>query len=379
MAKWIGREEALALLKVKPQSLYAYVSRGRVGVRPDPADPRRSQYDADDIGALAAVKSRSRAPRQAAAAAIAWGEPILPTKLSTAAHGRLFYRGQDAVALAEVARPEEVAALLWETPLPDRAGRQEAPTDVGLGAALTYLAGRAASDRPSYGRSVDSLAAEAWPLLHAMGPHLGAMPGQAGLAEGFAAAWGLTSHDLLRRSMVLLADHELNPSTFATRVAASTGASLAACLLAGLATLSGPLHGQASAAVRLLAAEAKRTSPDEAISAWIARGSPLPGFGHPLYSDIDPRAEALLDAFDPTPSSAALMRAGMDATGHRPNIDMALVVAADAEGWPEQAPMLIFAASRTIGWLAHAIEQVTAGRLIRPRARYEGKAIEERM
>lgn len=375
MAKWIGREEAVALLKVKPQSLYAYVSRGRIGVRPDPADPRRSQYDADDVSSLSAVKSRSRAPRQVAAAAIAWGEPILPTKLSTAAHGRLFYRGQDAVALAERARPEEVAALLWDAALPDHVGPCETPMEAGLGPALAYLAARAASDRPSYGRNVGSLSREAWDLLHGVNARLGATPGRAGLAEGFAAAWGTESQDLLRRAMVLLADHELNPSTFATRVAASTGASLAACLLAGLATLSGPLHGQASAAVRLLAAEAERTTPDEAVAAWMARGLPLPGFGHPLYSDIDPRAEALLGAFDPTPLSAALIRAGTHATGHRPNIDMALVAAADAAGWPEQAPMLLFAASRTIGWLAHAIEQATTGQLIRPRARYEGPSI----
>lgn len=373
---WVGREEALAILRVKPQSLYAYVSRGRVGVRPDPADPRRSQYDADDLAALAAVGGRSRAPRQVAAAAIAWGEPILPTRLSTSAHGRLFYRGQDAALLAESASPEQVAALLWNT-APQQADAVEAPqTETGFGAAFAYLARRAGEDRPSYGRSAASLAREAWGLFRGMALRLGAAPHRTGLAEGFAVAWDADSVDLLRRATVLLADHELNPSTFAARVAASTGASLAACLLAGMATLSGPLHGQASAAVRLLAAEAGRTGPESAVASWIARGQPLPGFGHPLYADIDPRAASLLSAFDPSATFADLIRAGTDATGHRPNIDMALVAAADARNWPDEAPLLLFAASRTIGWVAHAIEQAVTGQLIRPRARYEGPAID---
>ncbi|MDB5444807.1 MAG: citrate synthase, partial [Phenylobacterium sp.] len=73
---WIAAEEARARLGVRPQTLYAYVSRGRVQVRPDPADPRRSLYRAADIAALAERKSRSRKVAEVAAGAIAWGEPV---------------------------------------------------------------------------------------------------------------------------------------------------------------------------------------------------------------------------------------------------------------------------------------------------------------
>lgn len=372
MSKWVDRAEALRLLGVKPQSLYAYASRGRVGVRPDPADPRRSQYDADDLAVLAAGRTRSRAPRQVAAAAIAWGEPVLPTALSTSAHGRLYYRGRDAVALAERGTPEQAAALLWDSPDAPPPAPEEAPRRPGLRSAMRHLAGRAADDPPCLGRSARSLASESWELLRAVSVRLGADPAAGGLAEGLAAAWNPRSADLIRRAAVLLADHELNPSTFAARVAASTGASLAACLLAGMATLSGPLHGQATAAVRQLADEAARVGAAPAVRAWLNRGLPLPGFGHPLYADIDPRAAALLAVLDLPPVLADLAEAGTAATGHRPNIDFALVAAATAHDWPGEAPLLLFAAARTVGWLAHAQEQAAGGRLIRPRARYEG-------
>src|SRR5687768_9791569 len=112
MPGWIGREAALEALGVQAQTLYAYVSRGRIAAVGDPADPRRSLYNADDVAAL---RDRQRAGRRrdaVAAGAIAWGEPVLETAISTVAHGRLLYRGRDAVRLAETASFESVAALL---------------------------------------------------------------------------------------------------------------------------------------------------------------------------------------------------------------------------------------------------------------------------
>ncbi|MCH1932341.1 citrate synthase, partial [Shewanella sp. A25] len=89
-------EEAQTRLGVRPQTLYAYVSRGRVQVRPDPHDPRRSLYRAADIAALAERKSRSRKVSDVAAGAISWGEPVLASAITTVAGGRLYYRGRDA-------------------------------------------------------------------------------------------------------------------------------------------------------------------------------------------------------------------------------------------------------------------------------------------
>src|SRR5580698_6411557 len=103
MADWLSAEEALSRLRVRPQTLYAYVSRGRVRAEADPAEPRRSRYRASDVAALSERKAADVAGR-----AIAWGEPVLPSAITTVSDGRLYYRGQDAVRLAESATLEEV-------------------------------------------------------------------------------------------------------------------------------------------------------------------------------------------------------------------------------------------------------------------------------
>src|SRR5579872_1651176 len=110
---WLSAEEAVRRLAVKPQTLYASVSRGRVRAKPDPADPRRSLYDATDIERLMERRGGPRAAGAVAAETIRWGEPVLPSAISTVIDGRLYYRGEDAALLAETATLEAVAQLLW--------------------------------------------------------------------------------------------------------------------------------------------------------------------------------------------------------------------------------------------------------------------------
>src|ERR1700677_119233 len=112
MTEWISAEEALTRLRVRPQTLYAYVSRGRVRAEADPLEPRRSRYRASDGAAPTDPRARGRRPADVAVSAIAWGEPVLSSAITTVRDGRLYYRGQDAVALAESATLEEVARLL---------------------------------------------------------------------------------------------------------------------------------------------------------------------------------------------------------------------------------------------------------------------------
>jgi len=105
-------------------------------------------------------------------------------------------------------------------------------------------------------------------------------------------------------------------------------------------------------------------------------GEPPPGFGHALYPDGDPRGAALLGALD-IPAPLVELRGEVEAaTGQRANVDFALVALRQSLGLPAEAPFAIFALARTAGWLAHAIEQITTGALIRPRARYVGVAPE---
>ena len=109
---WISGAEAMERLGVQPQTLYAYVSRGRVEARPDPADPRRSLYRAADIAELTRRRVRGRKPSAVAEGAIAWGEPVLASAITTLSGGRLWYRGRDAAVLARTETLETVARLL---------------------------------------------------------------------------------------------------------------------------------------------------------------------------------------------------------------------------------------------------------------------------
>lgn len=379
MSDWISAEEARARLGVRPQTLYAYVSRGRVQMRPDPHDSRRSLYRVADVAGLAERKSRSRKLSDVAASAIAWGEPVMASAITTVAGGRLFYRGRDAIGLAETETLESVARLLrgGHGVALKRSERPPPPQHADLATrAMLALAARAGSDPPAVGRSPMALAVEAATLLDVLADAVAGAVGPGAIHNRLALAWGAglggEAADLIRRMLVLVADHEFNASAFAARVAASTGASLAAAALGGLATLSGPRHGGATAAVRGFAQEAAQLGAREAVARRLVEDRALPGFGHPLYPQGDPRAAALLARFAAPPQLAVLQAAVEAVTGQAPNIDFALIAACEAMKLPADAPFGLFAAARCAGWIAHAIEQGQSEALIRPRARYIG-------
>ena len=377
---WLGGAAAAARLGVKPQTLYAYVSRGRIAARPDPEDPRKSLYRAEDVARLQTRKARGRKAAAVASGAIAWGDPVLASAITEVAGGRLYYRGADAAELADSETLEAVALRLWACDdaavfVRERRARvrMRGPAQAR---AFAVLAARAGADAPALGLSTAALWREGASLTADLAGALGD-----GLVEGplhqiLADAWDLDPRgaDLIRRALVLLADHELNASTFAARVAASTGASLAAALLAGLAALTGPRHGGAGARVIALIEEAERLGPEAAVRAFIARGDAPAGFGQRPYPDGDPRAVALLAAFEPPEALLALKAAAEDLTGERANIDFALAVLTRTLQLPADAPLSLFALGRSVGWIAHALEQLQTGELIRPRARYVGPA-----
>lgn len=369
---WMTASEALAALGVKPQTLYASVSRGRIAAKPDPKDPRRSLYSGSDVKKLAAKARGAPRSQTVAAQSLAWGEPVLTTGISTVEQGRLIYRGVDAVDLARAEGLEEAARLLWDSPTPVAFDGGAAPVADGAvrDRLFTVLAGRATNDPPSLGRSAALLRRDAAEVAGSVA-QAAAGPGQGPVHARLADAWGSPA-DPIRRALVLLADHELNASTFAARVAVSTGASLAAGVLAGLAALTGPLHGAAGLALLALKAEADRSGPEQAVAAWLAQGRALPAFGHPLYPEIDPRGVAMLEGVEIGAAWTALAQAAAERSGEAPNVDFALAALTDRFSWPAEAPFVLFAVARTVGWLAHGIEQASSGGLIRPRARYVG-------
>jgi citrate synthase len=186
---------------------------------------------------------------------------------------------------------------------------------------------------------------------------------------------------LLDAALVLLADHELAASTFAARIAASTWADPYLVVLAGLATLGGPLHGGASEQARQLLREVVngRSAP-EVIGARLAQGELVPGFGHRVYRERDPRAELLFARLD-APRPSKIVRASVSlretmAARDLPfaNIDAATAVLAESYDMIDGAAELIFSVARVVGWLAHAIEEYEHRLRFRLRAAYVGPA-----
>jgi citrate synthase len=171
---------------------------------------------------------------------------------------------------------------------------------------------------------------------------------------------------------VLLADHELNASTFAARVTVSTGASLWAGMLAGLAALSGPRHGLASREITALVGDIGHDVAEAGLRDWLGEGRYVPGMGHQLYPYGDPRCRALLSSFTPTAQFETYRLAAESLTGDLPNIDFALAALTDRFALPADAGFTLFALARATGWLAHMMEQIASGQAIRPRARYVG-------
>jgi citrate synthase len=373
--EWLTAEEAMARLGVRPQTLYAYVSRGRVEAQPDPDDPRRSRYRLADIAELATRKGRGRKAADVAQGAIAWGEPVLASAITTIAHGRLFYRGRDAAELAQTASLESVARLLRgghgaALKAVERASVPDRPTMRAR--MFAALAQRAGADPPARGRAPLALAVEAASLLDGMADAVAGEVGDGPIHERLASAWACDP-DLIRRTLVLLADHELNASTFAARVAVSTGASLAAGTLAGLAALGGPRHGGAASAVAILADDiGNQGDAEAALRHWLGEGRGVPGFGHPLYPDGDPRAAALIECLELSGVEAKTVAAAQEAAGLSPNIDFALASLRRALRLPPGSGLVLFAMARRVGWIAHALEQNAEKKLIRPRAEYVG-------
>lgn len=418
---YLTAAEAAAALGVRLPTLYAYVSRGLLRSEPV-AGGRGRRYPAADVEALRQRSAIRRDPPRAVRQALDWGAPVLDSALTLIAGGRLFYRGEDAVELARRGESlERVAALLWlgrlDAPLPAPAPWRLAVLprlEPELAASRAWrpfqrmqvwLPLATAEDPGAYDlRPAAVVAAGAWllPLLAmlAAGTTRGlgdapAAPERMRAAAVLAHAWGpaesaATDADdaaelarLLDLALVLSADHELNVSAFTARCVASAGAPPQAAVAAGLEALGGVRHGgqaeRVEALLAELAAPASGGSIRDRLAARLRRGEEIPGFGHRLYLEGDPRARLLLDvaaARRPVPPVAELAAevaaAAFDLLHERPNLDFGLVTLARALGLPAGAPMALFAVGRSAGWIAHVLEQIADGRLIRPRARYIG-------
>jgi citrate synthase len=390
MGELVNARIAAERLGVDVRTLYAYVSRGSLRRVPGP-DGRSSRYDSDDLELLA-QRSRPRTlPRPAASIDL-----VIATRVSTVTDGVVRYRGKDVLGLvAAGASFEVVADLLWrdgagDWPHPGPADDVVAGFLGALGAGVPVLqrfaiaiAALPASPRPAsplpacgggdmsapqwatYGRGLIACLTGVGGQPRPAGGAPDRPPGAAGrLWERWSPLRPTPARvRALNTALVLLAEHELALSNLSVRVAASARAAPGACMLAGLSTLSGALHGDAGRIMHdMLANRAAQDSPaqDSAIA-----------FGHPVHRHGDPRTAPLLDAVYAiaTPADRDLIESSRRAAQGQPNIDFALGALTYAARMSSEAATAIFAIARTAGWIAHAAEEYGE-----PPLRFRGRA-----
>jgi len=328
--------------------------------------------------------------------------------------GRLIVAGHPIETLAGRVHFEDVVLLLREGELPSAAKRDELRAELGreraLAAQRTRLSasGEGAMDAVRTALSALPAAASVTAMLATAAVTTGAfcraLDGAPSVAPNPALGH---AEDLLRLAvghevstvevalldayLVTVAEHGMNASTFATRVVASTGADRVAAVVAGVAALSGPLHGGAPGPVLdLLDRVGDPAQADRVVARELAEGRRIMGMGHRVYRVRDPRAFVLERALTEASGALAsprlvLARAVESAAEHalaerhperalKANVEFYTAVLLDAIGLPREAFSAVFACSRLAGWAAHYTEQVKHGRLIRPKALYVGPA-----
>ncbi|MEO1223521.1 MAG: citrate synthase family protein [Pseudomonadota bacterium] len=385
---FLTAEEAAAELNVSRATLYAYVSRGLIRSE-SRAHSRKRLYRAEDVRRLIDGRVREAGGDRASRASL----PVLESAITDIGPQGFRYRGREVAGLAQAASLETVAGLVWSAsedpfaspsptwpaPVIDLCASLAAVDPIVRAQALLPVIG--AEDRTALNRSPAGLADTGARLLRSLtAVIIGSKPKQDAIHAQLAAVWPTGDADLLRAALVVSADHELNASTFAARVVTSTGASLYAGVAAGLAALGGPRHGGMTDRVAALLPDLlEAPDAERAIAERLARGDPLPGFGHPIYPEGDPRAPILIDLMRPHFAGQRrfnraldIAQAATDLAASPPTIDFALTLMVDMLDLPPRAPLCLFAIGRAVGWIGHAMEQIADGTLIRPRARYVG-------
>jgi len=367
--------EAARRLNVKLSTLYAYVSRGLLVSHPS-EDPRRRLFDVKDIEQLA---RRSRGGRR------------VDTRLATVTTGITqirddgpYYRGHSVVDLAETSSFEEVFDLLTGSgPEPTEwvpaaiAPRPPVETADNVIRFTTLLCGASNEFRADLRRQ--PIITSARQLITTIvdqlsGGRNASNGGREGVIARHVAHHLIPSHlpaERRRRfdravdaALILLADHELATSTMAVRIAASTRANLYDAILAGLGTLSGPLHGGASRLAYALLNDAEDNGVGRAVEECLRWQGTLPGFGHAVYQGGDPRADALFQHFRRLASRErrtvveSLIELAAEHRAPKPNVDLALAALTWAMQLAPDAGQTIFTVARLAGWTAHYLEEI---------------------
>lgn len=399
---YLDADEAAEFLGVAPSTLYSYVSRGLLESVEAESDSRRRKYRKSDLRRLRRRKTAQAKEGPDAADAMNWGTPSLETAIADIGPRGPSYRGERLRDVVDARWSfAEVASWLWsgerddwqpELPAGTRPDAPEFPDARDDLEAFRTAVEWAGSSRPVV--DADEPTARARALLAGSLAALGEFAPSldppdddvSTFAELVAQLFGCRRSEdrlaLLNTTLATVAEHGLNASAFAGRVAASTGADLHAAVVAALAAFSGPRHGgQSTRLRRLLRKLDDPAAAEDLVDRRLEEGRALPGFGHPLYEHGDPRWRLLEDAVQEVDGPAepsglrrleALVEAARRAGVADPNLDAGLVGVAETLELPPNATPLLFACGRIAGWIAHAHEQRQSGVLLRPRSEYVG-------
>jgi citrate synthase len=401
---YMSSAEALAILAVKPQTLYSYVSRGMI--RRICVDGKNSLYNREDVRRLKARSTARSGHGAVAGGALQWGEPVLLTGITEITEDGPRYREYLAVELAREGYSfESVAEYLWGNEeidpsaqwafdesifriAPQVAALTSAYPNIHLRQLLTEIVvllciEQSQSRQPQLEPSLQQARALVQALCLAFcfaGPHQRFMAPDKNesIASYMLRAFGVYSHRsqirILNAVLVLLADHEFTPATFAARIAASSGADLYSCIGAALHVHFGSALGlRCDRVEQALGAAASAQGQNDAPSPLHAG---TVGFSHPLYSEGDPRASEILKLALSLTEHADASRQALETLEHiegrqgAVNLDVALVVLCRALGLHGSIAGGLLAVSRAAGWVAHVIEQHKQDFMIRPRGKF---------
>jgi len=389
--QWIGKEEALRLLDVKAQTLYAYVSRQKVAAKPDPDNPKKSLYAQDDLEILAKrhpgrqsqLNPQPIAPRVLSGGVLVRGEGVFATELSVLVDGQFFIRDREIMDLAKTETLETLCAYMWYTDHNNPFGSLKPRPDVNFPGgprtrALHMLSRRIEEDAQSERLGDHSLIPEAAGLLNELVDSITNGGPRLYFHQRLARSWKVLNPkdvDLLRLAMVLCADFELDDATLAVRISASGGGPLAIALMNGFATAMGPRIGGRIAKAETFVTKALRMgNPGLVLKAYQAQNEPIPGFEPDICLSEKNRAASLLKAFDGALSQELrlIITTCQDMLETPVGLSMALAILGRHLDLPRDAPLTLYGVGRSVGWLAHAIEQIKTKQEPRYRLRYIG-------
>ena len=372
--EFLNAQEAADLLNVSRNTLYVYVGRHGLRSQPVPGSRERRYWKADVLRLKHGGRTVDRSP----------GELRRESALTLVTDDGPYYRGRSAIALAGSSSLEEVAGILWDRPTAEIFTSDPPRTPAAFDRCMELLAAESSVDRAlglfprlekadprAYDLSAAGMArtgADVVRWMTAIFLRQNEAPRDP-IHHHVARSLNLDADKalLVRRLLVLAADHGFEPAAYAVRAVASTGVSPWRTVMTGLLVVLGRRSGFGRfEAMRLFLSELAQGDAEGSVVRKLRDGDAVPGFGSRLYPNGDPRASALLahcaDLFPSDPKVKQVLTASavmLEAKGLRPDFALACMLACQLLGLPTADPLFLI--GRAVGWIAHAIEQYAAG------------------